>query len=312
MDKGKVKVLYIAGNGRSGSTILDVILGQPKGFFPVGELRRIWDRGLIENRPCGCSVPFRECPTWTEIFQEAYGGMDAIDAKALVKYRERMTQTKHLPSMLIRNKRTRNTGSELKEYLGKLDKLYSSIHRVTDCNVIVDSSKWPMYAYMLDLLPSIELYILHLIRDPRAVAFSWKRRKQYEENKLLPRQSTLKSTFYWLAWNPAITYLWNHPSANYMFLPYENFVLNPQEVVAKILSFIQEEKQALPFINKRTIEITRGHAVAGNIARLTDGPVTLKIDDEWKTNLAWTSKFLVSALAWPFLYKYGYRFSIRN
>ena len=38
MSGERVKVLYIAGSGRSGSTILDRILGQLDGFFSVGEL----------------------------------------------------------------------------------------------------------------------------------------------------------------------------------------------------------------------------------------------------------------------------------
>ena len=51
MREKKVKVLFIAGNGRSGSTILDVILGQLEGFFAVGELRRIWgsERDILEE-----------------------------------------------------------------------------------------------------------------------------------------------------------------------------------------------------------------------------------------------------------------------
>jgi len=63
----KIKVLYITGWGRSGSTILDNIMGQIDGFFSVGELRYIWDRNLIENRLCGCGVPLEECPIWSQI-----------------------------------------------------------------------------------------------------------------------------------------------------------------------------------------------------------------------------------------------------
>lgn len=46
----EVKVLYIAGWGRSGSTILDNVLGQVEGFFSGGELSYLWERGLSENR----------------------------------------------------------------------------------------------------------------------------------------------------------------------------------------------------------------------------------------------------------------------
>lgn len=306
MRDGKVKVLYIAGNGRSGSTILDIILGQLEGFFAVGELRRIWDRGLIENRVCGCSAPFRDCPTWTAIFREAYGGMDAVDPGAMVNYRERMTQTKHLPSMLLRKKVGQSGSPELQSFLAALDRLYSSIPRVTGCDVIVDSSKWPMYGYMLDLLPSVELYVLHLIRDPRAVAFSWTRNKYYEQDRMLPRQSALKSTAYWLAWNPAITYFWDRPPRRYLFLPYEHFVSEPRSTLEEVARFVGQNGEGLPFIDGLTMDLGRTHAIAGNIARLTQGRVTLAVDDEWKRNMPWISKLLVSTLTWPFLYRYGY------
>src|SRR6476469_754930 len=54
-------VLFIAGWGRSGSTLLDRMLGQVPGVFSAGELRDIWDRGVREDRLCGCGQPFHEC-----------------------------------------------------------------------------------------------------------------------------------------------------------------------------------------------------------------------------------------------------------
>ena len=69
----KFKVLYVAGSGRSGSTILGNILGGVEGFFSVGELRLIWERGLIRNWLCGCGVSFRECPVWSEVVSERSG-----------------------------------------------------------------------------------------------------------------------------------------------------------------------------------------------------------------------------------------------
>ena len=58
-------VLYIAGTGRSGSTLLASILGEVEGVFAAGEVRYLWQRGLAERRLCGCGVPVRDCPVWT-------------------------------------------------------------------------------------------------------------------------------------------------------------------------------------------------------------------------------------------------------
>jgi len=306
MVDARVQVVFIAGNGRSGSTLLDVLLGQLDGFVAVGELRRIWDRGLIENRPCGCGVPFRSCDLWAAVFREAYGGFDGVDAHQMVTYREGFTQTKHLPAMLLRARGRRPAPAAWAEFLSALDALYRAIARVTGCRVIVDASKWPMYAYLLDQLPALELSILHLIRDPRAAAFSWTRAKEYEPGTLLPYQSPLKTTAYWLAWNPAIIRLWRRPDRRYRVLPYERFIAAPQRELGEIVRFAGQAERRLPFIDPHTVQLGPTHAVAGNIARLTRGPVQLQLDDEWTRRMPRMSRLLVSALTWPWRRRYGY------
>ena len=54
---GEVKVLFLAGKGRSGGTLLASLLGQLPGFFNIGELNRLWDWGLVSNYRCGCGLP---------------------------------------------------------------------------------------------------------------------------------------------------------------------------------------------------------------------------------------------------------------
>ena len=304
----KVKLLYIAGNGRSGSTLLQTILGQLDGFFAVGELRRIWDRSLIENRICGCGVPFSSCPVWEQVFEEAYGGFDGVGAEAMVRYREAMTQTKHLPGMLLnRGGRPFRGGSAMEDFLQHLDRLYRAIATVSGCKVIVDASKWPMYARLVECLPAVEIYVLHLVRDPRAVAFSWSRTKEYEKGRLLLRQGAARSTLYWLTWNPAIAYLWNRPEARYAFLRYESFVADPRGSIGRILELLGEEEQSLAFLQGKQVQLEETHSVAGNIARTTTGAIDLRLDDEWERHLPASKRRLVSAMTWPLLSHYGYR-----
>ncbi|MBA3432215.1 MAG: hypothetical protein H0U16_12145, partial [Actinobacteria bacterium] len=51
-----LKVLFIMGWTRSGSTILDNLLGEVEGFFSTGELHYLWRRGLLEGRLCSCGA----------------------------------------------------------------------------------------------------------------------------------------------------------------------------------------------------------------------------------------------------------------
>src|SRR2546423_11254588 len=68
------KILYIAGWGRSGTTLFDNILGQLDGFFSGGELRYVW-----EGRLCGCGVLVSECEIWSEVLDDAFGADEKFD-----------------------------------------------------------------------------------------------------------------------------------------------------------------------------------------------------------------------------------------
>src|SRR5690348_5991619 len=73
------KVLFIVGTGRIGSTIIEQILGQTDGFWPTGELYRIWQDGLIEGDFCGCGEPLPECPFWRSVLVKAFGALNLVE-----------------------------------------------------------------------------------------------------------------------------------------------------------------------------------------------------------------------------------------
>ena len=94
------RLLFIAGWGRSGSTLLDRILGQVPGVFSAGELRDIWRRGALEDRLCGCGSPFRECAVWRKVGEVAFGGWDAIDLVEAQALRDRLDRPWATPLLL--------------------------------------------------------------------------------------------------------------------------------------------------------------------------------------------------------------------
>ena len=73
-----MKVLYIAGVGRSGSTLLERMLGAVPGAVNTGELNAIFSRVSQQDQRCGCGEPFSECPFWREVGAEAFGGWEAV------------------------------------------------------------------------------------------------------------------------------------------------------------------------------------------------------------------------------------------
>jgi hypothetical protein len=302
----RLKVLFIAGNGRSGSTLLDSILGQLPGFCAVGEVRQIWDEGIVENRLCGCGTPVHDCEVWHAVLDDLTR-KSAISGAHLSRLREQLAQTKQLLPMIATPSRYRRRAvTGLDEFLDATGRLYQAIARVTQSDIIVDSSKWPTYTFLLDLLPEIDLYVLHLVRDPRACAFSWTRGKETEPGKPIGLQTASYTTAYWLAWNPAIRYFWRRRPDRYRFLRYEDFILQPRPTIESIVDFVGASATDLPFVDDHTVTMAQTHAIAGNSTKFAKGPVRLRLDDEWRRRMPLGRRWLVTAMTWPLLRRYGY------
>lgn len=301
MQNRKIKVLYIAGYSFSGSTILTNILGQIDGFFSVGELRCIWEKSLIKNYRCGCGRRFHECPTWKGVLDESFGSMHQVNAREMIRSSETRA---HLPLMLLPFEK-KMLMSRLGEYPANLEKLYQAIQSTTDSKVIVDSSKSPLYGYILDLLPSIDLYVVHLIRDPRAVQYSGLKRKMLKKTEWKD-YSAVGGCLTWNACNLTVETFWRSSSHKYLTLYYEDFIQRPKETLERILKLVQEKTTLLPFVEEHKVELSTNHTVIGNNNRFKSGTIELQLDNKWKEEMKPSDKAIVTMLSWPLLLRYGY------
>jgi hypothetical protein len=303
----RVKVLYVVGLGRSGSTILSNSLGQIGGYFSAGEFNFVWRHNVIENRLCGCGRPFRECPVWTRVMDEAFGGMDGVDPREMMRLQASGTRTRHIPLML-----TARGERVLKERLEKLlinyGRLYEAIGSVTGSKVIVDSSKEPAHGYAMSLVPGVDFRVLHLIRDPRAAAYSWLKKKPQpdsEEIEHMVRFSPTKSSALWDSWNASAEALWRRTPDRYLRLRYEDFVADPRKSLQHIMGLLDVTAE-LPLAGEREVMLGVSHTVSGNPNRFETGAVELRPDREWMQRMSPRDRALVTALTFPLLRRYGY------
>jgi hypothetical protein len=302
----KTRILYISGSPRSGSTILGRILGQISGFFQAGDLRFIWDKNIIEGFPCGCGLPFDECELWSNVMKTAFGGLDQGLAYKMLEYRERYTRTKHLPFMLSPIGK-RNYNSKIKEYLVNIGRLYHTIQTITGARVIVDSSKFASYGMVLGMIPSLDVYHLHLVRDSRAVAYSRLRRKKWEDMDVyMARYGPFRSSFQWSALNLASEIVGKQYPGKYMKMNYEEFISNPIISINQILSFVDVHPTTLPFEETNKVMIQKTHSNWGNPDRQKSGIIELRIDREWQKKIKLLDKTIVTTLTFPLLARYGY------
>ncbi len=303
-DDNHIKVLFIAGQGRSGSTILHNLLGQVDGFEAVGELRELWERGVLKNQLCGCRQPFCECPMWREVFERAGEDMTAERAEELDAAIESF-RLKDLPRTKVPVLRRRDL-ARLAPLLETLGNIYRSINEVTGCKVIVDSTKNPSFGYLLRHVPGLDVRFLHFVRDPPAVAYSWAQHKEFQPGVLMPRKSTLNSTLQWAARN-GCTDLFLGPRDEVMRMRYEDFLIDPRSSVAEIVAWAGEGGAELPFTDSHTAVLDRViHSVFGNEVRFANGPVTLRADNRWRQHMAPSEVRKVKTITWPLRRRYGY------
>ncbi len=302
------RVAYVGGWGRSGSTLLDRILGRVPGFVSVGELRMIWRRGLVGNATCACGSAFRDCPFWTQVGDLAFGGWDSVDVDEVMRLRNSLDRgwtTMALASPVLPGSWT-NRLARYEDYLGPL---YRSIAEVAGASVVVDSSKLPSHAFILKRMHDVDPRVIHLVRDARAVAYSW-------QKDVVKDPNTGEKMIVYRPWSAAARYdLYNAMTSflrtagvPYLRVRYEDLVASPEATVRDIVRHVRpEEVPDLSFIEGDTVALGVDHIVGGNPMRFTHGAVQIRRDESWRTRFPSTDRAWVSALTAPWLARYGYR-----
>jgi hypothetical protein len=301
------QVVYVGSWSRSGSTLLDLMLGSMPGFVSVGEVRFLWDRGLIEGQLCGCGVPVPSCPFWGAVLDEAFGPDRRPDPAEMRALRDRVDGLARLP-YTAGPWRPAGLARELAAFREVLGRLYRAIGRVAGARVVVDSSKYAAYGRLLAGAPGVDLRLVHLVRDSRAVAYSWTRTKRLlevpGEERYMPVHPVWRSAAYWALENVALEVV--KPAATRAaVLRYDDLTGRPAWAVEHTLRRLGLEGDA-GVLASGQLPAHPNHTVAGNPIRLTQGPIAVRPDLEWRSRIAPRARRLVTALTWPLLLRYGF------
>ena len=284
---------------------MDNVLGQMSNAFSAGEVRYFWDRGLQQDRLCSCGESFRKCPVWRAVTEDLYGRVNEAEANSRISMRDRI-KNKYLILTLFRVGK-KWLVRRCTPYADELKKLLYSISKIRGSDVIVDSSKYPSHVFALTLIPDIDLRIIHLVRDPRGVAFSWSTPK-YDKGKggMMRPQGILRASLQWLIFNLLIGRIARSAGVPYLLVRYEDWVDDPQSAMSCIANFIGEEAASRLISPDRTIRIDDIHALSGNPSRFNQGEVRVHFDDRWKSTMKTKEKLLCYAVTWPLALRYRY------
>jgi len=317
MSPQRPKVLSIVGSARSGTTILGNILGEVEGVANAGELRWLWQRGLAERRPCGCGLPPAECPRWSVVLDDMRRRrLPAADDDAVAAAVDTVARTQR--EILARRNRLRaisaaagrDTAWEalLCQRAVTVD-VCTSLAEASGASLVVDTSKLPHLAALLAGAAEVDHYVLHVVRDPRAVAFSWQRQKALPVANGMATMVTMGSVASVRNWSKASLaaellrrYV---PRDRWLFVRYEDFAARPEATIDRALAFVGVPAPG-PFVTPDTVELGINHTIAGNPNRFRTGSVRIAEDDEWKVRMARRDRTVITAAALPLLVRYGY------
>jgi O-methyltransferase len=281
----RVKVLYIVGSHRCGSTLLARLLGDLPGFFAVGEALLHFFGGSSRNLvPCGCGLSIQDCSFWKGISRP-------VDQ---VPFGARWLRLRRIPFLRSYCRRHPQQASEL---ISSVSSFYDAIALRSGAKIIVDSSKSPLHAILLSWVPNVDLHVVYLVRDPRSIVASSRQPKEW-----IPETSPLRTTKRWLLVTLGTEYL-RTCVPKWRILRYEDFVKAPRSATLQIAADLGYDLVETPFIAESMVELGPQHMLGSNPDKLKRGPTRIA---EKSASLPWRSKVLVSMLTAPLLFRYGY------
>jgi len=267
-----MKIAYIVGLGRSGSTLLDLMLNAHSQVCTVGEAKTLWSRAHVKKRMrwkpkgyythgsrCACGAEtIWHCPFWTRVNNalEKISGLSLTDLDI--------------------------ESSDLETFKLHNSYFFRAVQMAGNAQVVVDSSKGLTRLKKLLKIQEAQVFPIYLHRNPKGRANSVRKNR----NRVFSPTIQYSYNSFRLFLSLAFRY--------HVMLKYEDLVDSPHEELQRIMHFLD-----LHFENSQ-MDWARfdSHNLAGNSMNRTKDS-TLKLDASWRTELSTMQKAIIELLALP-------------
>lgn len=280
-------ILYIASSGRSGSTLIDMLLGGHRRISSTGEFQNL-SHFAASNEDCTCGQKVVECPFWNQVVQIGYrklGG--SVEYEELLKKMDPMLRMEDIGQvrdfaqklLMVAGIRPPWWFSSIvvgSAHCKAIDNSYfwlDNIMEVDKSAIAIDSSKDVRRLKLYYLSNPRSLRVLHLVRDGRAVSASAIRRLGCSMTDAAEewRQKNVK----------ILAALRGMPKCNILFVRYEDFCAEPEQSLQRICSFLGIDfDYRMMMLNK-----SKRHNIGGNPMRFRRDETTVKLDVQWKSQI---------------------------
>ncbi len=298
--------MYLLAASHSGSTLTAMLLGAHDEMCTAGELKAI-ALGDVDRYRCSCGELLRQCGFWRAVTAEmATEGLtfDLADAGTDIRsgatpYVRRLLRPLHRGPLL---ERVRDAALSLspawRAALPRIQRrnaaLAAAVCRVRRRPVIVDSSKIGLRLKYLLRNPGLDIKVIRMIRDGRAVALTYMDPARFADtrdpalrgggmggDRASERLAMEAAGHEWRrSYEEGTAVLQGLPPDRWTEARYEELCLDPQKTLRRLFSFIgvSPEGGTLDFR-------TREHHVIGNGMRL-DQTQEIRLDERWRETLS--------------------------
>lgn len=308
-----MKIIYIAGIGHSGSTLLEVLLANQPEIASCGELEALPNAlrtTSATQRWCGCRTPIAECNFWKTVcdqaglYQQPAPGIDAFrrEGGAGISLREQVPF--FVSSSISRATPGFGSRADVQRYVENNLALFTAFSEAQVMEGrqkpawLIDSSKSPFRLSWLASDPRLEVHVLHIVRHPCQHAMS-----------VLKSQNPLRGVLTQAArWS--VSHAYTHKIArvskgvrSYQLVAYEELALRPVPTIARALVGMGGESQ---FDEASALAMDRrSHNVAGNAGtRFHSKGVELK--ESWRNGLSKAHQRIIKTICAPTALQIGY------
>ncbi|MGB2988192.1 MAG: sulfotransferase [Phycisphaerae bacterium] len=321
----KGHLVYILAASHSGSTLLAMLLGSHPETCTVGELKAT-SLGDPDRYLCSCGVRVKECEFWQGVSERmAQRGVafEITDAGTDIQcgaswYTRRLLRPLHRGKALewLRDAalsisptwRRRLPDIGRRNYL-----LVETMCEMHVAQMIIDSSKIGLRLKYLLRIPELDVKVVRLVRDGRAVALTYTNPDEFADardpqirgggsgHKREIRCSVAAAAHEWRRSNEEAECILNHlDKSQWTEVRYEDLCTDPDQTLESLFRFLGLDPQQR-FHSFRS----RARHVVGNGMRL-DSTTDIQLDDRWRSALTMSDLRDFDVVAGEMNRRYGY------
>ena len=273
----KKKIIYITGLGRSGSTIVDIVLGNNPNTVSCGEITNIFQDAYILNQICSCGQDGANCEYWQSLKKE-WEIKSNLDINKFVKLTTRYEKNTFLAWLRYFFNYFLFQTKNFKQYLHAMILFMEMLFERNNADILIDSSKRILRFQILHSFSGYEILPIHLVRDLKGVMAS---EASDTESIFSKHMKFLKTIIRYIILNLQIHIALSRIPHKY--LQYEDLLTNPRKEMAAIgILFDLDLSEAICKIDNHR-EFVLGHIISGSHIRTKNQIIIMDSPDrKWQ------------------------------